>query len=108
MTPGERTKYLADLRSGDEVLIVNSKGETFTSVVGRIKLEKRPMLRITIKGKKKEFSVILQNAETIRVVTPEGQSKSVVELKPSDKVVIHEEESGRHFGYKIEETIEEK
>ncbi len=108
MTPGERTKYLADLRSGDEVLVVNSKGETFTSVVGRIKLEKRPMLRITIKGKIKEFSVILQNAETIRVVTPEGGSKSVVALKKGDKVVIHEEESGRHFGYKIEETIEEK
>lgn len=108
MTPGGRTKYLADLRSGDDVLIVNYKGETQTSVVGRIKLEKRPMLRIEIKGNIKNFSVVLQNAETIRVVTPDGKSKSVVQLAKGDKIAILEEKGGRHFGHKIEETISEK
>lgn len=108
MTPDNRTKYLADLRSGDEVLIVNSKGECFTSVVGRIKQEIRPMLRIVVKGATKEFSVVLQNAETIKVVTPDGNSKSVVALQPGDKIVIFEEEGGRHFGHKITETILEK
>lgn len=108
MTPGGRTKYLADLRSGDEALVVNSKGQTYTSIVGRIKLEKRPLLRIEIQGKMNFFSVVLQNAETIRVVTPKGKSKSVVSLKKGDKVVIFEEKGGRHFGHKIEETIEEK
>lgn len=108
MTPGNRTKYLADLRSGDEVLIVDHKGECFTSVVGRIKQEKRPMLRVTIKGNLKNFSVILQNAETIRVVTEGGDSKSVVSLAKGDRVVIFEEEGGRHFGHKITETIDEK
>lgn len=108
MLPENKTKYLADLRSGDTVLIVNHKGETFTSVIGRIKLEKRPMLRIEIKGKIGNFSVVLQNAETIRVVTPDGKSKSVVSLQKGDKVVIFEEKGGRHFGHQIEETIEEK
>ncbi len=108
MTPNNRTRYLSDLRSGDEVLIVNHKGETFNSVIGRIKLEKRPLLRIEIKGKLSTFSVILQNAETIRIVVPGGKSKSVVSLKKGDKVMIHEEEGGRHFGHKINETIEEK
>lgn len=108
MLPENKTKYLADLRSGDEVLIVNHKGETFTSVIGRIKVEKRPMLRIEIKGKFKSFSVVLQNAETIRIVTHDGKSKSVVSLQKGDKVVIFEEEGGRHFGHKIKETIEEK
>lgn len=108
MTPGNRTKYLSDLRSGDEVLIVNSKGECFTSVIGRIKQEKRPMLRVLIKGNIKNFSAVLQNAETIRVVTHDGNSKSVVDLKAGDKVMIFEEEGGRHFGHKITETIDEK
>lgn len=108
MTPENRARYLSDLRSGDEVLIVNSKGECFTSVIGRIKQEKRPMLRIVVKGVMKNFSVILQNAETIRVVAPSGESKSVVELTAGDKIVIFEEEGGRHFGHKISETIEEK
>lgn len=108
MTPDNRTKYLADLRSGDEVLIVNSKGECFTSAIGRIKQEIRPMLRIVVKGATRQFSVVLQNAETIRIVTPDGNSKSVVALQPGDKVVIFEEEGGRHFGHKITETILEK
>lgn len=108
MTPGNRTKYLSDLRSSDEVLIVNDKGECFTSYVGRIKQEKRPMLRITVKGQIKDFSVVLQNAETIRVVVPGGASKSVVKLEKGDKILIYEEEGGRHFGHKIKETIEEK
>lgn len=108
MTTGGRTRYLSDLMSGDEVLVVDHKGETYTSIIGRIKQEKRPMLRIKIKGQLKEFSVILQNAETIRVVTPEGKSTSVVQLKAGDKVAIYEEEGGRHFGHKITETIEEK
>ncbi|MBP7553409.1 MAG: 3-dehydroquinate synthase II [Spirochaetes bacterium] len=108
MTPGGRTKYLADLKSGDDVLIVNYKGETQTSVVGRIKLEKRPMLRIEVKGSIKNFSVVLQNAETIRVATPDGKSKSVVQLVKGDKIAILEEKGGRHFGHKIEETISEK
>ncbi|HOF02072.1 MAG TPA: 3-dehydroquinate synthase II [Spirochaetota bacterium] len=108
MTPEGRTKYLADLKSGDDVLIVNYKGETQTSVVGRIKLEKRPMLRIEVKGNIKNFSVVLQNAETIRIVTPDGKSKSVVQLKKGDKIATLEEKGGRHFGHKIEETIFEK
>lgn len=108
LTPGGRTKYLSDLRSGDEALVVNHKGETFTTVIGRIKMEKRPMLRLEIQGKEKLFSIILQNAETIRTVLPGGHSKSVLELKKGDEVVIYEEEGGRHFGYKINETIDEK
>jgi 3-dehydroquinate synthase II len=108
MTPGNRTKYLSDLRSGDDVLLVRADGATEVSVVGRIKQEKRPMLRIVIKGAKRQFSVVLQNAETIRVVTPGGASTSVVSLNPGDNVMIYEEEGGRHFGHKIEETIDEK
>ena len=107
MMPEGRTKYLSDLRSGDKVLVVNSKGETYESAAGRIKVEKRPMLRIVVKGVR-EFSVVLQNAETIRVVTPGGNSRSVVSLKQGDKVVIYEEDGGRHFGFKIDESIEEK
>ncbi|KJR43938.1 3-dehydroquinate synthase [Candidatus Magnetoovum chiemensis] len=108
MAPQGKTKYLSDLKSCDEVLIVNHKGETFTSVIGRIKQERRPMLKLEVKGIFKIFSVILQNAETIRIVTPDGKSKSIVSLVKGDKVAIYEEAGGRHFGHKITETIEEK
>ena len=87
---------------------MNYKGETYNSVIGRIKMERRPLLRIAVKGQYNEFSVVLQNAETIRVVTPEGKSKSVVSLKNGDKILCYEEKGGRHFGFKINETIVER
>ena len=43
---GGKTRYLAELQSGDEIQIVNIKGETREAIVGRCKIEKRPMLRI--------------------------------------------------------------
>jgi 3-dehydroquinate synthase II len=109
--PGGRTRYLSELESGDEVLIVNSKGETYPAILGRSKLEKRPMMLVraeieTDEGDK-PVSLVLQNAETINLVTPEGKPLSVVELKPGDRVLAHYETAGRHFGVKVEETISE-
>jgi 3-dehydroquinate synthase II len=108
LMPEGKTKYLAEIKSADILLKVDFQGFTEQVAVGRVKIEKRPLLRIVVKGQKKEFSVILQNAETIRLVTPEGNSKSVVEVKSGDKVVIYETEGGRHFGEQIQEYIKEK
>jgi len=50
----------------------------------------------------------VQNAETIRLVTPQGRPISVVDLEPGSEVLVALEESGRHFGVKVDETIDEK
>ena len=108
LMPGGKTKYLDELQTGDEVLIVNSRGETFVSTVGRLKIEKRPMLNIVADVAGKDVSLILQNAETIRLTRPSGEPVSVVQLSKGDKVLGYTEEGGRHFGFKIKETINEK
>jgi len=108
LLPDGKTKYLDELRTGDEVLIVDSKGNTKITSIGRIKLEKRPMLNITAMVEGKEVSVVLQNAETIRLTGIDGKPISVVNLKKGDKVLGYTEEGGRHFGYKIKETINEQ
>ena len=108
LMPGGKTKYLDELKTGDEVLIVNSKGKSFVSTVGRLKIEKRPMLNIVADVGGKEVSLILQNAETIRLTKPSGDPISVVKLAKGDKVLGYTEEGGRHFGFKIKETINEK
>ncbi|MEQ8253231.1 MAG: 3-dehydroquinate synthase II [Smithellaceae bacterium] len=108
LMPGGKTKYLDELKTGDEVLIVNSRGETFVSTVGRLKIEKRPMLNIVADVAGKDVSLILQNAETIRLTRPSGEPVSVVQLSKGDKVLGYTEEGGRHFGFKIKETINEK
>ena len=108
MVTDGKTRYLSDLKAGDKALIVNWEGNTQEVIVGRIKIEKRPMLLVEGICNKQKVSLVLQNAETIRLVTPEGKSVSVVSLKPGDEVLGHTEKSGRHFGMKIEETIVEK
>ena len=43
--PGGRTAYLSELQSGAEVLVVDPQGCQRTAVVGRIKVERRPLVR---------------------------------------------------------------
>ncbi|ACL03456.1 3-dehydroquinate synthase [Desulfatibacillum aliphaticivorans] len=106
--PGNKTRYLSELGAGDEVLITDYKGKCSIGVVGRLKIEKRPLLLITAKAGDKQITTICQNAETIRLVAADGKPLSVVALKPGDKVLASLEEGGRHFGHKIKETITEK
>jgi 3-dehydroquinate synthase II len=107
-TPGGETKYLAELQSGDEVQIVDRDGNTREAIVGRAKIEKRPMFRVqaeTSDGDKIE--TLLQNAETIKIATPDGR-KAVTDLAVGDDVLVYYEETARHFGEAVEESIIEK
>jgi 3-dehydroquinate synthase II len=102
------TKYLSEVQSGDQVLIVNFEGTSYPAVVGRAKVEKRPLVLVEAEEKGEIFSVILQNAETIRLTAPSGQAVSLVDLKEGDEVLVTREKTGRHFGVKIDETIKER
>jgi len=106
--PGDRTCYLEELGPGAEVLILGPEGETRITSVGRVKTEVRPMLLIRAATSEGEGSVILQNAETIRLVTPSGKPASVVDLKIGDEVLCRADSAGRHFGMRIQEDIREK
>ena len=73
LLPSGKTKYLAEIiRGGDEVLAVDVEGNARPVVVGRSKVERRPLLLIEVDVGGKRFSTILQNAETIRMCTPDG------------------------------------
>jgi 3-dehydroquinate synthase II len=99
----ENTRYLSELKAGDEVLIVDRQGNVRTTNVGRAKIEFRPLMLIEAEAEGKKIKAILQNAETIRLVTPTG-SKPVTELKVGDEVVVHVAASGgRHFGISVPE-----
>jgi 3-dehydroquinate synthase II len=108
LTPGGKTKYLADLKAGDEVMLVDYKGRTQTAYLGRNKIERRPMILVEAEADGQPISLVLQNAETIRLMDPQGQATSITNLKPGDKVLAHVEKSGRHFGMKVEESLIER
>jgi 3-dehydroquinate synthase II len=108
MTPGNKTRYLSEIETGDEVLTVDKDGNTKTTVVGRVKIEKRPLMLVEAEYEGFTIRTLLQNAETIRLVEEDGNPVSVSELKVGDKVMVYLDKSARHFGMAIEETIIEK
>ncbi|HPR42312.1 MAG TPA: 3-dehydroquinate synthase II [Candidatus Methanofastidiosa archaeon] len=107
LVPGNKTRYLEELNAGSEVMIVTSDGTTMTSNVARSKIELRPMVLVTAESNGRVAKAILQNAETVKMVSPSG-SIAVTDLKEGDRVIAHFEEGGRHFGVlvKEEEVIE--
>ena len=108
LAPGGKTKYLSELKVGEEVMVVNQVGEARPAYIGRCKIERRPLMLIKAAVEGQEISTMVQNAETIRLVQPGGESVSVASVKPGTKLLVHLAEAGRHFGMKIDETIEEK
>lgn len=105
---GEKTRYLSELVSGDEVLIINSEGETRPAVVGRVKIERRPLMLVEAEVEGMRIKTLLQNAETIKLVGNDGKPVPVTALKEGDEVLVYFEAAARHFGIRIEETIIEK
>jgi 3-dehydroquinate synthase II len=108
LLPEGRTKYLSELKAGDEVLLVRHEGSTAIGYVGRNKIERRPLLLVEAEAGGAAVSLVLQNAETIRLTSPAGEAVSVATLKPGDQVLAYIESGGRHFGTPVQETIEEK
>ena len=106
--PGGETTYLSEVGSGTEVQIVDTDGETREAVVGRAKIEKRPMFRVQAETEGGDrIETLLQNAETIKVHTREGRT-AVTDLEPGDELLVYYEDTARHFGEAVEESIIEK
>jgi len=106
--PGGKTRYLSELVAGDSVLCVDHQGRAQEAIVGRMKIERRPLLLVTAETDEGEFTTLVQNAETIRLTAPNGEPRSVVALEKGSEVLVAIESAGRHFGHKVEETIWEK
>ncbi len=103
-----QTKYLSEIRTGDRVMIVNFEGKNYPAVVGRAKVERRPLVLVEAEEKGETISVILQNAETIRLIQPDGKAISLIDLQEGSEVLVTREKGGRHFGVQIDETIVER
>jgi len=109
--PEGGTNYLAELSSGDEVQVVDTDGHTREAIVGRVKIEKRPMFRLQAEVETDDgvdrVETLIQNAETVKVAAAEGK-KAVTDLEAGDEVLVYYEDVARHFGEAVEESIIEK
>jgi 3-dehydroquinate synthase II len=123
LAPGGRTLYLSEAMSGIRVLLVDRDGAGRASHVGRLKIERRPLVLVEVEAGGRTFNAILQNAETVRLVTPAGHA-SVSSLEEGQKVIVYMPPpvvkddgpgkgggresgtpTGRHFGRAVPERI---
>ncbi|KAF5186798.1 3-dehydroquinate synthase, partial [Thalictrum thalictroides] len=115
--PGGKTSYLSELQAGKEVLVVDQSGKQRTAIVGRVKIEKRPLILVEAKNSSDNetlYGILLQNAETVGLVCPSQGHEPirrvipVTSLKVGDEVLLRMQGEARHTGIEIQEFIVEK
>ena len=101
------TRYLSELEPNDRVLAVAPHGGARAVRVGRVKVERRPMVVVQAEDAGVARTVFLQEAETVRLSTESGRVPTT-ELTPGLTVLGVRLPAARHLGTAVEETIEER
>ena len=101
------TRYLAELEANDRVLAVAPNGPARAVRVGRIKVERRPMVVVRADDAGTVRTVFLQEAETVRLSATDGRV-ATTEIAPGARVHGVRLPAARHLGTAVEETIEER
>lgn len=104
---GDRTHYLSEVVAGMPLEAVDARGRRRRVIVGRSKVETRPLVLVVASHKDGTANVILQNAETIRILQPGGRAVGIDRLRVGDPVLIHPESGARHTGIRIQERLRE-
>ena len=107
LTPEGDTKYLEELRSGDEVEIWGSNGPIRTAKIGRLKIERRPFLTIRGRTEQSEGQIMVQQAETVNFIDFEGNSISATDIIPGQILLAYCMGSARHIGKAVPSGVRE-
>jgi 3-amino-4-hydroxybenzoic acid synthase len=106
--PDNRTNYLSEVGSGTALLAVGADGRTRRVVVGRAKLESRPLLEIRTHAEDGRLvSLTVQDDWHVRVLGPGGKVLNVTELQTGDELLGYLATDKRHVGLPIGEFCKE-
>ncbi|TLS46763.1 3-dehydroquinate synthase II family protein [Streptomyces montanus] len=106
--PENRTSYLSEVGSGTALLAVGADGRTRRVVVGRAKLESRPLLEIRTHAEDGQLvSLTVQDDWHVRVLGPGGKVLNVTELQTGDELLGYLATDKRHVGLPIGEFCKE-
>lgn len=103
---GGKTGYLAEIKPGMKVPIWKDNDSRLVPI-GRVKIEKRPFIRIVCQELKtnQEISVTVQEADSVHLLAADRTAKAVIDLAIGDELICYPDEPGRHLGEKIKEEI---
>ena len=103
-----KTKYLSELISGDEVAVASESGLQGSATIGRLKIETRPLILIRFRVNGKKGQIVVQQAETVRLVSPSKEPISVTDLSEGDSISIISDSRMRHVGIAVRSKVVEK
>ena len=103
-----KTKYLSELISGDEVAVASESGLQGSATIGRLKIETRPLILIRFRANGKKGQIVVQQAETVRLVSPSKEPISVTALSEGDSISIISDSRMRHVGIAVRSKVVEK
>jgi 3-dehydroquinate synthase II len=101
------TRYLSELAAGDAILVTSPAGTSRSVRVGRIKIERRPLVLVEGEARSRRYTVFLQEAETVRLSTEAGRV-ATTDLRTGAMAWGVPLAAGRHLGVAVEETVVER
>jgi 3-dehydroquinate synthase II len=101
------TRYLSELVAGDAVLVVEARGLPRIVRVGRIKIERRPLVMVEVERGSRTFTAFVQEAETVRL-SGEAEAVATTDLVVSTRIYAASFPPARHLGDIVSEAIEER
>jgi 3-amino-4-hydroxybenzoic acid synthase len=110
--PDNVAVYLSELKAGSRLLAVDTKGSTRVVTVGRVKIERRPLLLIKSRVAKAEgnnvyINTFLQNDWHVRIMGADGAVRNSTLVRPGEKLLAYIDTPGRHTGIRVTENIVE-
>ena len=104
----EQTTYLSELHPEMSVCVIHvTTGAQRQVPIGRIKMEKRPLLRVILDHAGQRVSATLQDADSVRLQAKTSGAVDVQRLTVGEHIAFLPDQPGRHLGQRIEEEIRE-
>lgn len=101
------TAYITDLRAGETAYAVSQSGRFRKVLVGRVKVELRPLRLVEAVRGDTRVNLLLQDDWHVRVMAAGGVPMNLTDVRPGDELLGYTCEAGRHVGIKVEECIQE-
>lgn len=109
LCPDNRTRYISELRAGMAVLAVRVDGTAREVRVGRVKIERRPLISINARTADGALvNLIAQDDWHVRLLGPGGSVDNVTELRAGDRLCGLVPTDSRHVGLPITEFCDER
>ncbi len=106
--PGGQTNYLSELEAGAQSLVVDTSGRARPVTVGRVKIERRPLLLLKFGAADGSGSVIVQDDWHVRITGAQGEVLNVTHCKSGTKLLGWRGTAGRHCGNAVNEELQEQ